>query len=395
MNSRREAIFVLTRWLETRDFPDRMLSDHPDHAFILDMVYTTIRRYRSLTWVLEQVVKKMPKGETEAALLLGAAQVLYMPDVADYAAVNETVEAAKLTSKQAAGLVNGVLRNILRNLEATRKALSEQSIGIRMSHPDALITRWQERFEEPELIALCEWNNTPPATYLAWAPGAEKPFTPLPHGTRIEAVPGYAEGRFIVQDPATDAAISLMNIQPNLRILDACAAPGGKSIQIAWRMQGGSLVAMDMYEDRLQTVRTNLARTKLPNVIVAQGDLVQDNARILAEHGLFDRILLDVPCSNTGVLRRRPDARWRWTTKRMKKLCETQAKLLEAALALLAPGGRIVYSTCSLEPEENRKQIALLRKAHPEVECVGVEERIPTRSQTDGAFACALERTAQ
>jgi 16S rRNA (cytosine967-C5)-methyltransferase len=123
--------------------------------------------------------------------------------------------------------------------------------------------------------------------------------------------------------------------------------------------------------------------------------LVQDAARIQAEYGLFDRILLDVPCSNTGVLRRRPDARWRWSTKRMKKLCETQAKLLEAALALLAPGGRIVYSTCSLEPEENRKQIALLRKAHPEVECVGVEERIPTRSQTDGAFACALERTAQ
>lgn len=394
MNSRREAIFVLTRWLETRDFPDRMLSDHPDHAFIMDMVYTTIRRYRSLTWVLEQVVKKMPKGETEAALLLGAAQVLYMPDVADYAAVNETVEAAKLTSKQAAGLVNGVLRNILRNLEATRKALSEQSIGIRMSHPDALITRWQERFEESEIIALCEWNNTAPETFLAWAPGAEKPFTPLPHGTRIEAVPGYAEGRFIVQDPATDAAISLMNIQPNLRILDACAAPGGKSIQIAWRMQGGSLVAMDMYDDRLQTVRANLARTKLPNVIVAQGDLVQDVARIQAEYGLFDRILLDVPCSNTGVLRRRPDARWRWTTKRMKKLCETQAKLLEAALTLLAPGGRIVYSTCSLEPEENRKQIALLRKAHPEVECVGVEERIPTRSQTDGAFACALERTS-
>lgn len=394
MNSRREAIFVLTRWLETRDFPDRMIIDHPDHAFIMDMVYTTIRRYRSLSWVLEQFVKKMPKGETEAALLLGAAQVLYMPDVAEYAAVHETVEAAKLTSKQAAGLVNAVLRNILRSLESTRKSLSEQSIGIRLSHPDALITRWQERFEDAEVAALCEWDNTPPETYLAWAPGAEKPFTPLPHGTRIESVPGYAEGRFIVQDPATDAAISLMNIQPNLRILDACAAPGGKSIQIAWRMQGGTLVAMDMYEDRLETLRANFSRTKLTDVTVAQGDLIGDCARIKAEHGLFDRILLDVPCSNTGVLRRRPDARWRWTTKRMKKLCETQAKLLEAAYTLLAPGGRIVYSTCSLEPEENRKQIALFRKTHPDLECVGVEERIPTRHQTDGAFACALESTS-
>lgn len=357
----------------------------------MDMVYTTVRRYRSLTWVLEQFVKKMPKGEVEAALLLGAAQVLYMPDVKEYAAVHETVEAAKLTSKQSAGLVNAVLRNILRKLEATRKSLSEQSIGIRMSHPDALITRWQERFDDQEIIALCEWDNTAPATYLAWAPGAEQPFTPLPHGTRVEAVPGYAEGRFIVQDPATDAAISLMNIQPNLRILDACAAPGGKTIQIAWRMQGGSLVSMDMYEDRLQTLKANLARTKLSGVTLAQGDLIEDCARIKAEHGQFDRILLDVPCSNTGVLRRRPDARWRWTTKRMKNLCGTQAKLLESAYTLLAPGGRIVYSTCSLEPEENRKQIALFRKAHPDVECVGVEELIPTRHQTDGAFACALE----
>jgi 16S rRNA (cytosine967-C5)-methyltransferase len=391
MNSRREAIFVLTRWLATRDFPDRMIIDHPDHAFIMDMVYTTIRRYRSLNWVLEQLVKKMPKGETEAALLLGAAQILFMPDVAEYAAVNETVEAAKLTSKQAAGLVNAVLRNILRSLEPMRKALSEQSIGIRLSHPDALITRWQERFDDAEVIALCEWNNTAPETFLAWAPGAEQPFTPLPHGTRIETVPGYAEGRFIVQDPATDAAISLMNIQPGARVLDACAAPGGKTIQIAWRMQGGTLVAMDMYEDRLQTLKANLARTNLTGVTVAQGDLIGDCARIQAEHGLFDRILLDVPCSNTGVLRRRPDARWRWTTKRMKRLCETQAKLLESAYTLLAPGGRIVYSTCSLEAEENRKQIALFRKAHPDIECIGVEERIPTRNKTDGAFACALE----
>lgn len=361
----------------------------------MDMVYTTVRRYRSLSWVLEQFVKKMPKGETEAALLLGAAQILFMPDVAEYAAVHETVEAAKLTSKDASGLVNAVLRNILRNLDTTRKSLSEQSIGIRLSHPDALITRWLERFDESEVIALCDWNNTPPETFLAWPPGAEQPFTPLARGTRVESVPGYAEGRFIVQDPATDASLQLMNIKPGLRILDACAAPGGKTIQIAWRMQGGTLVSMDLHDDRLQTLKANLARANLPDVSVVKGNLISETDRLRSEQGLFDRILLDVPCSNTGVLRRRPDARWRWTTKRMKSLCETQAKLLEAAYTLLAPGGRIVYSTCSLEPEENRKQITQFRKAHPDVVCVGVEERIPMRHQTDGAFACALEITPQ
>jgi 16S rRNA (cytosine967-C5)-methyltransferase len=395
MNSRREAIFILTRWLDTYDFPDRMIPDGDNHAFVTDLVYTTIRRYRTLSWVLEELVPKMPKGETEAALLIGAAQILFMPSVAEYAAVNETVAAAKLASKQTAGLVNAVLRNLIRQRDQLLEQLAKQPLGIRASHPDALVERWLKRFGEAEAAALCDWNNQPAETFLAWAPGADEPFTRLPRGMRVEAVPGYAEGRFIVQDPGTAPPVSLMDLKPGMRVLDACAAPGGKTVQLAWRMDGARLVALDLYEDRLATLRENLARTRQAGVIVAQGNLSDDTAALRAAHGLFDRILLDAPCSNTGVLRRRPDARWRWTTKRMKKLCETQAKLLESALVLLAPGGRIVYSTCSLEPEENRKQITAFRKAHPDIICTGVEERIPTRSQTDGTFACALERAQE
>ena len=400
MNSRREAIFILTHWLDTGDFPERMIPPGENHAFITDLVYTTVRRYRTLAWALDQLVAKMPKGETEAALLVGAAQILFMPSVVEYAAVNETVAAAKLASRQTSGLVNAVLRNLIRQRDPLLGLLGRQPLGIRLSHPDALTTRWAARFGEAEAAALCEWDNQPAETFLAWTPGAEEPFTRLPRGTRVESLPEYGEGRFIVQDPSTAAAVSLMDLKPGQSVLDACAAPGGKTIQIAWRMgaqqPAGRLVALDLYEDRLATLRENLARTRqTAAVTVAQASLTDDTAAIRAEHGLFDRILLDAPCSNTGVLRRRPDARWRWTTKRMKKLCETQAKLLESALALLAPDGRIVYSTCSLEPEENRRQITALRKAHPEVICTGVEERIPTRSQTDGVFACALERAPQ
>ena len=398
MSSRREAIFVLTRWLETHDFPDRLIPDVPDRAFITDLVYTTVRRHRTLLWALEQLVKKMPKGETEAALLIGACQILFMPSVADYAAVNETVEAAKLASKQTAGLVNAVLRNLLRKRDALLADLAKQSLGIRTSHPDSLITRWLEHFGETETLALCEWNNTPADTYIASPPGAPEPFSLVPHGTRVDALPGYAEGAFIVQDPGTAPAVELLAVKPGLKVLDACAGPGGKTVQIAWRMGKPSsdsnhvLVALDLHEDRLETVRANLARTKQTWVTVCQGDLTDNPRAALDPFGLFDRILIDAPCSNSGVLRRRPDARWRWTTKRMKKLASTQAVMLENALALLAPGGRLVYSTCSLEPEENRKQIAALRRVHPELTCIAVEERIPTRSQTDGAFACALER---
>jgi 16S rRNA (cytosine967-C5)-methyltransferase len=397
MSSRRDAIFILTRWLETHDFPDRMIPDGPDRAFVSDLVYTTVRRYRTLTWALEQLVKKMPKGETEAALLVGASQILFMPSVADYAAVNETVEAAKLASKQTAGLVNAVLRNLLRQRDTLLADLAKQPVGIRTSHPEALVTRWLERFGEAETLALCEWNNTPAETFLAYPPGSPAPFVQMPRGTRVEEMPGYAEGAFIVQDPAMATCIDLLALKPGLKVLDACAAPGGKTVQIAWRMgppasDSHLLVALDLHEDRLAIVRANLERTRQTWVKVQQGDLTENPRAALEPFGLFDRILIDAPCSNSGVLRRRADARWRWTTKRMKALAATQSLMLENALSLLAPGGRLVYSTCSLEPEENRQQITVLRKAHPELACVAVEERIPTRSQTDGSFACAFER---
>jgi 16S rRNA (cytosine967-C5)-methyltransferase len=419
MSSRREAIFIITRWLATQDFPDRMIPDSPNRAFITDLVYTAVRRHRTLEWALARFLRKMPKGETEAALLVGACQILFMPDVADYAAVNETVEASKLASRQTAGLVNGVLRNLLRQRDALLADLAKQSIGIRTSHPDSLVTRWLERFGETETLALCEWNNTPAETFLAYPPGQrpaardprpdvgdprpESPapehpdFQPLPRGTRVEDAPGYAEGAFIVQDPATAAAIDLLDARPGLKVLDACAAPGGKTIQLAWRMgppasDSHLLVALDLREDRLALVRANLARTRQDWVTVQRGDLMDTSAAALAPFGLFDRILLDAPCSNSGVLRRRPDARWRWTTQRMKQLAATPAAMLESALALLAPGGRLVYSTCSLEHDENRRQITVLRRAHPEITCAGVAECIPTRSHTDGSFACALEK---
>lgn len=431
MSSRREAIFVITNWLQTKSFPDRLISDSSDRAFVTDLVYTTVRRYRTLDWAVRKFVKKMPQGETGAALLTGACQILFMPDVADYAAVNESVEAAKIASKKTAGLVNGVLRNLLRQRDAVLADLSVQPLGIRLSHPDALVTRWLERFGAEETAALCEWNNTPAETFLAYPPPAaplppssaqplanaehgqmscpkpvedggcdtSSPFTPLPRGTRVEDAPGYAEGAFIVQDPATSASLDLLDARPGLRVLDACAAPGGKTVQIAWRMgppttADHALVAMDLHDDRLTTLRANLERTRQTWVTVAKADLTDDPQKLQESLGLFDRILLDAPCSNTGVLRRRPDARWRWTAKRMKQLAATQYQMLENLLPLLAPGGRLVYSTCSLEHEENRRQITLLRKAHPEMACVAVEERIPTRSKTDGAFACALERSS-
>jgi 16S rRNA (cytosine967-C5)-methyltransferase len=404
--SRRETIFLLSRWLETYDFPNRMLTAAADRGFIMDLLYGCVRWRRALAWVLQQRVRQMPEGEAEAALLVGAYQVLYMPEIPAYAAVHATVAAAKIGSPRAAGFINAVLRNLERQRSELLAALAQQPLGVRLSHPDLLVTRWIARYGAETTAALCHWNNTPAETVIALLPNQETAMPPpalvphpaapavcftVPHGTRVEAVPGFAEGRFVVQDPATQAAIELLDIHPGQTVLDACAAPGGKTAQIAARMQGqGRLIAMDKHDDRLVLLRDTLSRTGQSWVEVVAGDAV---APAPTEAPLFDRILLDVPCSNTGVLRRRPDARWRFSVRRQQKLCETQQALLISMLTRLAPGGRLVYSTCSLEPEENQQQIARALAATPAVRLVATTERLPTRDQTDGAFAAALERT--
>jgi len=401
--SRREAIFILSRWMETGDFPDRLLVDSPDRGFIMDLVYGTVRSRRTLEWALAQLMKRPPGGETEAALLLGAYQVLFMEEVPAYAAVHATVEAAKVASGRAAGLVNGVLRNLLRKKAELLEGLAKQPLGVRVSHPDALLTRWIARYGAADAEALCAWNNTPSQTIVAPLsaqafsnlqnasltphPAMPEKYLIVPHGMRVDALPGFAEGDFIVQDPATLAAVDLLNVQPGLTVLDACAAPGGKTVQIAARMnKQGRLIAMDLHEDRLRILRSTLSRIPCEGVEPVVGDATQP---LPESWPRFDRILLDAPCSNTGVLRRRPDARWRFTTQRVKRLCATQRAMLTNLLRHLAPGGRLVYSTCSLEPEENLQLIEqTLAGTHAHLE--SSVDRLPFRDGTDGAFAAAI-----
>lgn len=396
-NTRTEAIFVLSRWLISRDFPDRLLEEGPNRGFITDMTYTTIRRYGSLMWVLEQFLNKVPQGETLAALLLGAAQILFMDDVADHAAVNETVEAAKARSKGSSGLVNGVLRNIIRKRDTLLKELEDQPLHIRESHPEELIKRWQAQSTDDELEKLCEWNNTPAETFITGKPADDgfSLFERVERGLKISELPGYKEGEFIVQDPATAASIELLGLKPGLSVLDGCAAPGGKTIQIAWRALESKILALDLHKDRIETILTNLKRTGFEHVEVEQADLRLPVDEIRKKHGLFDRILLDVPCSNSGVLRRRPDARWRWSERRMKKMAKTQRKILNNTAKLLAKDGILVYSTCSLEPEENMLLIDDFIKDNPEFNIIRSIEHNPFKDETDGAFACAIRRDAR
>ena len=419
--TRIDAIRILKRWTDTGDFPDRMFGEIPSarRGFAMDLVYATVRNVRALDFALRSFLSREPEHPHAAlALLLGAAQILKMPDVAEHAAVFSTVEALKaLDGPRPCGFANGVLRNLLRNRGVALEALAGAPLAVRESHPDAQVARWTERFGAERAEAICRWDNDPAsvtvlslprrpapaelmASFLAAGvearphPGVPERAIVIPHGSRVDRLPGFADGMFSIQDPATLEAVKLLDLRPGQRVLDACAAPGGKAVQNAALLEGtgGSLVSMDCWRDRLDPLRDNLRRfgfDGLARVVLGDAKRVR-----LPDVGgePFDRILADVPCSNTGVQRRRADARWRFDESRLATLVQVQEAILENLSRLLAPGGRLVYSTCSLEAEENDAVVAGFLERHPDWRLAGKTARIPPDRACDGAFAAALER---
>ena len=381
-NSRRTAAFIIARWIMTGDFPSNMLPESgPDRSFVQDLVYTTLRRFRPLRKVLGELLKKWPKGEMEALLYVGAAQILYMDDVPDFAAVNETVEAAKeCGNPNVVKVVNGVLRNLIRRRDEFLAMLAAAPVDERESFPSALYRRWTERFGAEKAEALAKHHNLPAETFLAY-PGR---FEKLERGMRVADAEGYEEGKFVVQDPATAIAVELLDPRPGEKVFDMCAAPGGKTVQIAWR--GAEVVACEIKSSRRRRLVENLKRTRLDGkvAVIASPDELGDEK--------FAKVLVDAPCSNTGVLRRRPDARWNWSEEKLAALVQLQLEILERAAKICADGGCIVYSTCSNEPEENLGVAEKFLARHGEFEFAGSRESIPFETGYDGAFAAALKR---
>jgi 16S rRNA (cytosine967-C5)-methyltransferase len=245
-----------------------------------------------------------------------------------------------------------------------------------------------------------EWDNLPAVNYFRVNPLVPAPES-LP-GTPVENAPGFyqiegslpgallASGAVYIQDPATRHSVELLDPQPGEHILDACAAPGGKAFLIAAALGSAEgLVCTDSNEKRLPRLEENLERLHAGKATIA----VHDWTRPAPEkwHHRFDGILLDVPCSNTGVIRRRVDVRWRLQAPDIERIAITQRKILENALACLKPGGRIVYSTCSIERDENLGLVEAFLADHPELELRATRDALPFRDHTDGAFAARIE----
>lgn len=368
-NSRAVAARVLARMAQGRALDDALAESrverHPQASFIKALVYGVTRERRLLDALLDRLLSKPLSDELLRPLLLIGLQQLRAMDVAAHAALNETVDAVHALQREPARtLVNAVLRRFQREHEQLEAQLADDP-GLRSSHPDWLVQQlqrdWPQRWRE--ILAA---NNVPGPLGLrvnrrlltreAWlervagigiaahAVPACADAAVLEQPRPVAKIPGFNSGQVSVQDAAAQLAADLLDLSDGLRVLDACAAPGGKTAHLLER-HALELTALDIDAQRLIRVDENLRRLKLGARLIA-GDATEP-ARWW-DGKAFDRILVDAPCSGTGVIRRHPDIKWLRRESDIPTLAAQQQRLLRALWPLLAPGGRLVYATCSV-----------------------------------------------
>jgi 16S rRNA (cytosine967-C5)-methyltransferase len=384
----------------------------PDRALCQELTYGIVRRQATLDWLVARKTGDRPQNAALRLLLhLGLYQLFWLQRIPNHAAVHETVELGKQLGFGAqAGFLNAVLRGYTREREATvllLENLKKTDPALGYSHPAWLVERWQVRWDATQTAQLLEWNNAPPPIFArinllktdfaaltaAWQQEgvdfAEQHWDWTGRNTmfKLKSHPplpqcgSFQRGFFYVQDPSTLLAVNELDPQPGENILDLCAAPGGKTVYIAQRMKNrGRIEARDNQPGRLQLVRENCARLGVACVEFPGS----------SQPPLFDRILVDAPCSNTGVLRRRVDLRWRIKAGEIERLRETQQALLEEAAPRLKAGGTLIYSTCSLEPEENESVIRNFLGGHANFKLERQRQLLPFTEGVDGAYVARL-----
>ena len=407
-NPRQLCIRALLEWEKGKAFSDEILHTllemerlaSLDRAFLMETFFGVLRNLTVLDFLIGQLRDGDIDDETREVLRLGLYQIFHMR-TADHAAVNETVN----LGGRARGLVNAILRRALREKPQLEARLANAEPAVRLSHPDFVLARWTEAFGVERTEQLCAWNNSPAEVHVR-ANGLKTSVAELlravpdasasPHHPRAIKVgslpaPWLAGGLCYVQDPSTLMACDLLAPQPRETVLDTCAAPGGKTTYLAELMgNSGRIFACDLYDSRVARLRENLSRLGVTNTQTFVHDCMQAGPPL--EPASFDRILVDAPCSNTGVLRRRVDVRWRLTDEDFIRMPAQQLALVKRAASLLKPGGTLVYSTCSLEAEENEGVVEKALAAAPELRFLESRRTLPFVDGLDGAFAAKFTR---
>ncbi|HET9729648.1 MAG TPA: 16S rRNA (cytosine(967)-C(5))-methyltransferase RsmB [Acidimicrobiia bacterium] len=394
-----------------------------DRALVTDFVYGTIRRRRTIDHLLQSVSSR-PLDELDvpvlAALRLGVYQLLV--GVPAHAAVGETVN---VVAARARRFVNGVLRSVARlgpewPIPSGRSVVD---IGVRTSHPDWIVELLIDAFGIDDAIATLDLDNEPPPVTLrinharadaaALATELSSMGVEVSRGSLVRDAllvrnvgdlarwPAIRDGRVTPQDQASQAIVAALDPQTDDLLLDVASAPGGKATAAAERMLGkGLIVAADVHDSRARAVARAAERVRHDDIIMP---IVADGRNTPFRAGVFDRVLLDAPCSGLGVLRRRPDARWRISPGNIDELASLQRELLAATAALVRPGGRLVYSVCTLTPHETLEIDNWAARELPELvaqPALGAPWRkhgrgallLPSDARTDGMFVLIFER---
>lgn len=396
---RGRAVRILNRIDRTDSYLDKLLESElknseltgADKSLLYEIVHGVVRWMGRLDWVLTGFYKGMYgkiSADIKNTLRVALYQILFLDRVPDYAAVNEAVEFAKrFQGQKAADMVNGLLRNIIRSKNAIRYADRKEDeitfLSAYYSHPAWLVKRWVKLFGSSFTEELLKANNnrpnltlrvnnlvTTPEEFSELLKSVDLKFTRgkyLDNFFRLQGLTNitdwkyFAKGYFSIQDESTGLSCKLLDPKPGMKVVDLCAAPGGKTSYIAELMENtGELVAVDRYESRLEILKKNLERLKVKNVRSVVADALEFDEKN------FDRVMLDAPCSGLGTLTKKPDIKWKRDMGDIRELSHLQSDLLEKAAEILKPGGILVYSTCTIEPEENFEIIKKFLYNHPE-----------------------------
>ena len=397
--------------------PDRLLTDSfkryrhltsLDRAFLTELTYGVIRWRGRLDWAIQHF-SKIPFEKIESGTLnilrLGLYQILFLSRTPASAAVNESVELAKrIRGQGGAGFVNAVLRSTIRQKDEIRLPDRDQDpalhISVAQSHPLWLVQRWVKELGLEETLRVCKFNNQISSLMLRTntlkmnrtdliEKLRKKELKPLPATFSEEGIvlqdppptselPFLKEGLYIIQDEASQLITSVVDPKPGERILDACAAPGGKTTHMAQRMENrGEIYALDLSKGKLDLIEEMCQRLGIKIVKTVKGDAA---ASLPVSKGLvFDRVLADVPCSGFGTLRKNPDLKWRRGEKDIKRLSELQFSILNHLSAYVKEGGVFIYSTCTVFHEENEDMVERFLNEHSEFQLDRVEKVLPEK----------------
>jgi len=410
-SARRVALAALRTWRREKKFADAVISSalskaefqSADRAFAVELFYGVVRNRTLLDFWIRELRRGRVDEDLRDILRIGLYQ-LFIAKTPEHAAVYETVD---LSPKRQHAITNAILRSAARDRRSLQRRANSQSLDVRTSHPQFLIERWTKQFGGGAAEALCTWNNQAPPIYArinrlkidrqSFLERYRNART-LPKVSNFVELPAPAnaldQGDCYVQDPSTSIACELLQTKPGEKILDACAAPGGKTGYLAELMANqGLLIACDREPARLNLLDENLARLGVRIAKIVCHDWMKSAVppEILSA-APFDRILIDAPCTNTGVMRRRVDVRWRLKPADFNRMRARQIEITRAVIPFLKPGGILVYSTCSLEREENEDVVQTLLRVMSILQLEEERRSTPFQDNFDGAFGARFRR---